>query len=95
MMEAATVQQDDWASYATICRLCLQRDGFMLGIFNRIQGKEKSIYKKIMDCTALEVNFRLKKILTVYLHVEFFSQVKRTARLVNLKIFTEQNVGIL
>lgn len=52
----SVVQQDDWASYATICRLCLQRDGFMLGIFNHIQGREKSIYKKIMDCTALEVN---------------------------------------
>ncbi|XP_022912163.2 zinc finger protein 883-like isoform X1 [Onthophagus taurus] len=48
---------DDWRGYATICRLCLQRDGFMLGIFNHIQGKEKSIYKKIMDCTALEISF--------------------------------------
>lgn len=47
---------DEWSNYATICRLCLQRDGFMLGIFNHIQGKEKSIYKKIIDCTALEVN---------------------------------------
>lgn len=42
--------------YATICRLCLKSDGYMLGIFNRIQGKEKSIYKKIIDCVALEVN---------------------------------------
>lgn len=46
---------DDCKRYATICRLCLRSDGFMLGIFNRIQGKEKSIYKKIIDCVALEV----------------------------------------
>ncbi|KAL1490797.1 hypothetical protein ABEB36_013433 [Hypothenemus hampei] len=46
---------DVWRSYATICRLCLQKDGFMLGIFNNIQGKEKSISKKIVDCTALSV----------------------------------------
>ncbi|KRT82050.1 zinc-finger associated domain containing protein [Oryctes borbonicus] len=48
---------EEWRGYATICRLCLQKDGFMLGIFNHIQGKEKSIYKKIMDCTALEISF--------------------------------------
>lgn len=47
---------EDWERYATICRLCLQNDGFMLGIFNHIQGKEKSISKKITDCTALEVS---------------------------------------
>lgn len=47
---------DMWRSYATICRLCLQKDGFMLGIFNNIQGKEKSISKKIVDCTALSVH---------------------------------------
>lgn len=47
---------DSWRSYATICRLCLQKDGFMLGIFNNIQGKEKSISKKIVDCTALSVS---------------------------------------
>lgn len=42
-------------SYATICRLCMQRDGFMLGIFNHFRGKERSIYRKIMDCTELQV----------------------------------------
>lgn len=47
-----------WRSYATICRLCLQKDGFMLGIFNHIQGRDRSIYKKIMDCTALQVSSR-------------------------------------
>lgn len=49
--------QEVWRSYATICRLCLQKDGFMLGIFNHIQGKDKSIYKKIIDCTALQISF--------------------------------------
>ncbi|CAH0559042.1 unnamed protein product [Brassicogethes aeneus] len=48
---------DAWRTYATICRLCLQKDGFMLGIFNHIQGKDKSIYKKIIDCTALQITF--------------------------------------
>ncbi|XP_056637160.1 gastrula zinc finger protein XlCGF26.1-like [Diorhabda sublineata] len=48
---------ESWRSYATICRLCLQKDGFMLGIFNHIQGKDKSIYKKIMDCTALQISY--------------------------------------
>ncbi|XP_018570213.1 zinc finger protein 2 [Anoplophora glabripennis] len=47
---------ETWRSYATICRLCLQKDGFMLGIFNHIQGKDKSIYKKIIDCTALQIS---------------------------------------
>lgn len=47
---------EDWRSYATICRLCMQRDGFMLGIFNHIRGKEKSIYRKIMDCTDLQIS---------------------------------------
>ena len=47
---------ESWRSYATICRLCLQKDGYMLGIFNHIQGKDKSIYKKIIDCTALQVS---------------------------------------
>ncbi|CAH1176192.1 unnamed protein product [Phaedon cochleariae] len=46
---------ETWRSYATICRLCLQKDGFMLGIFNHIQGKDRSIYKKIIDCTALQI----------------------------------------
>lgn len=46
---------DDCKGFTTICRLCLHRDGFMLGIFNRIQGMEKSIYKKIIDCTSLKV----------------------------------------
>ncbi|XP_066253525.1 zinc finger protein ZFP2-like [Euwallacea similis] len=58
IMEASgsvPVVNDAWRSYATICRLCLQKDGFMLGIFNNIQGKEKSISKKIVDCTALSV----------------------------------------
>ncbi|KAJ8972562.1 hypothetical protein NQ317_010826 [Molorchus minor] len=45
---------EPWRSYATVCRLCLQKDGFMLGIFNHIQGKDKSIHKKIIDCTALQ-----------------------------------------
>ncbi|KAL3278289.1 hypothetical protein HHI36_013623 [Cryptolaemus montrouzieri] len=44
-----------WRSYATICRLCLQKDGFMFGIFNHNNGKEKSLYKKIVDCTALQI----------------------------------------
>nr|XP_008198699.2 PREDICTED: zinc finger protein 883 [Tribolium castaneum] len=47
---------DTWRTYATICRLCLQKDGFMLGIFNNVQGKDKSIYKKIIDCTALQIS---------------------------------------
>lgn len=47
---------EEWQSYTTICRLCMQRDGFMLGIFNHIQGKDCSIHKKIMDCTALEIS---------------------------------------
>lgn len=47
---------EGWRSYATICRLCLQKDGFMLGIFNNIHGNEKSIAKKIVDCTALSVS---------------------------------------
>lgn len=47
---------DEWCGYATVCRLCLRRDGFMIGIFNHFKGIEKSIYKKIMDFTALEVN---------------------------------------
>ncbi|CAH1990891.1 unnamed protein product [Acanthoscelides obtectus] len=47
---------EPWRSYSTICRLCLQKDGFMLGIFNHIQGKDKSIYKKIIDCTALQIS---------------------------------------
>ncbi|XP_028132835.1 gastrula zinc finger protein XlCGF26.1 [Diabrotica virgifera virgifera] len=47
---------ESWRSYATICRLCLQKDGFMLGIFNHIQGKDRSIYKKIIDCTALQIS---------------------------------------
>ncbi|XP_060523904.1 zinc finger protein 260 [Cylas formicarius] len=59
-MEAAndggSVINDAWRSYATTCRLCLQKDGFMLGIFNNIQGKDKSISKKIIDCTALSVH---------------------------------------
>lgn len=46
---------ETWRTYATICRLCLQKDGFMLGIFNHLQGKDKSIHKKIIDCTALQV----------------------------------------
>ncbi|KAK9891822.1 hypothetical protein WA026_016620 [Henosepilachna vigintioctopunctata] len=46
---------DTWRSYATICRLCLQKDGFMFGIFNHNNGKEKSLYKKIVDCTALQI----------------------------------------
>ncbi|XP_044756622.1 zinc finger protein 28-like [Coccinella septempunctata] len=44
-----------WQSYATICRLCLQKDGFMFGIFNQNSGNEKSLYKKIVDCTALQI----------------------------------------
>lgn len=28
----------------------------MLGIFNQIQGKDRSIYKKIIDCTALQIS---------------------------------------
>lgn len=44
-----------WQSYATICRLCLQKDGFMFGIFNHNSGNEKSLYKKIVDCTALQI----------------------------------------
>ncbi|KAK4881582.1 hypothetical protein RN001_004901 [Aquatica leii] len=47
---------ENWRSYATICRLCMHRDGFMLGIFNHIRGKEKSIYRKIMDCTDLQIS---------------------------------------
>ncbi|KAJ8921856.1 hypothetical protein NQ315_008488 [Exocentrus adspersus] len=47
---------ENWRSYATICRLCLQKDGFMLGIFNHLQSKDKSIYKKIIDCTALQIS---------------------------------------
>lgn len=54
--EPLQVINEGWRSYATICRLCLQKDGFMLGIFNNIQGKEKSISKKIVDCTALPVS---------------------------------------
>ncbi|KAF7270330.1 piragua [Rhynchophorus ferrugineus] len=54
--EPLQVINEAWRSYATICRLCLQKDGFMLGIFNNIQGKEKSISKKIVDCTALSVH---------------------------------------
>ncbi|CAH1379742.1 hypothetical protein MTP99_003580 [Tenebrio molitor] len=48
---------ETWRSYATMCRLCLQKDGYMLGIFNHIQGKDKSIYKKIIDCTALQISY--------------------------------------
>ncbi|XP_050300290.1 zinc finger protein 271-like [Anthonomus grandis grandis] len=47
--------EDSWRSYATVCRLCMQKDGFMLGIYNNVQGKDKSISKKIVDCTALSV----------------------------------------
>ncbi|KAG5888108.1 hypothetical protein JTB14_023402 [Gonioctena quinquepunctata] len=50
------IAMEPWRSYATICRLCLQKDGFMLGIFNHIQGKDRSIYKKIIDCTALQIS---------------------------------------
>ncbi|XP_017774831.1 PREDICTED: zinc finger protein 436 isoform X2 [Nicrophorus vespilloides] len=56
-MNGTTATNEDWSGYTTICRLCMQRDGFMLGIFNHIQGKEKSISRKIMDCTALEIQF--------------------------------------
>ncbi|CAG9858455.1 unnamed protein product [Phyllotreta striolata] len=47
---------ENWSGYSTMCRLCLQKDGFMLGIFNHIQGKDRSIYKKIIDCTALQIS---------------------------------------
>lgn len=47
---------DKWVSYATICRLCLQRDGFMFGIFNQNNVRDKSIFKKIIDCTALKIS---------------------------------------
>ncbi|XP_018320834.1 zinc finger protein 883 isoform X1 [Agrilus planipennis] len=45
-----------WRTYATICRLCLQKDGFMLGIFNQIQGKEKSICRKIKEFIDLQIS---------------------------------------
>lgn len=56
----SVVLNDAWRSYATICRLCLQKDGYMLGIFNNIQGKDKSISKKIVDCTALPVSLFIR-----------------------------------
>nr|XP_023025905.1 zinc finger protein 665-like [Leptinotarsa decemlineata] len=50
------IAMEPWRTYATICRLCLQKDGYMLGIFNHIQGKDRSIHKKIIDCTALQIS---------------------------------------
>lgn len=48
--------------YTTICRLCLQQDGFLLAIFNNhsaqngiITAEHRSIQKKIVECTGLEV----------------------------------------
>lgn len=49
--------------YTTICRLCLQQDGFLLAIFNNHPSQSsiattehRSIQKKIAECTGLEVN---------------------------------------
>lgn len=51
-------------SYTTICRLCLQQDGFLLAIFNNhspqtvTTSEHRSIQKKIAECTALEVSLK-------------------------------------
>lgn len=46
-----------WANYVMICRLCMQHDGVLVGIFNdhMNKGTDRSILKKIVDFTALEV----------------------------------------
>lgn len=60
LMEAYPKTTMVWSNgLTTICRLCMQHDGFLLAIFNNHStvgtSEHRSIQRKIAECTALEV----------------------------------------